>query len=210
MASAHFKAMAYASASLLSLALMRGAAVAETKQHNQALAQAQDSSHQESNLTAEQVQALESDIDRLRTQGRYSEAAKLQHRVLNWREINSGADHPSTATSLNNLAMLYGNQGLYAKAEPLYQRALAIVEKALGPEHPDTAGNLIDLAQTHLALNNNTAAFPLIRRAITAQVRFIQREVPAMPRQQLEQLIDTLSTGHLLPFSLAILDIGWR
>ena len=48
--------------------------------------------------------------------------------------------HPDTATSLNNLALLYDNQGKYDDAEPLYKRALAVREDVLGPMHPYTAG----------------------------------------------------------------------
>ena len=75
--------------------------------------------------------------------------------------------------------------------------------KRQGIDNPDTLQTLNNLAQTQLALNNTSAAFPLLRRLITAQVRFIQREVPAMPRQQREQLIATLLDNHLLPFSFA-------
>ena len=57
-----------------------------------------------------------------------------------------GPDHPSVATSLNNLAELYRVQGQYAQAEPLYKRSLAIREKALGPDHPDVADSLNQLA----------------------------------------------------------------
>ena len=105
MASAPFKAMAYVGASLLSLALIEGTALAETKQREQELAQVQVSPQQESNLTAEQVQALESDIDRLNAQGRYTEATKLQHRVLTWLEIDSGPEHPDTASSVSGKSM---------------------------------------------------------------------------------------------------------
>jgi len=49
-----------------------------------------------------------------------------------------GAEHPDTATSLNNLAALYSDQGKDEQAEPLYQRALAIRERVLGAEHPST------------------------------------------------------------------------
>ena len=62
------------------------------------------------------------------------------------REKALGPEHPETANSLNNLAVLYSSMGDYAKAEPLYRRALAICEKALGPEHPDTATSLNSLA----------------------------------------------------------------
>jgi tetratricopeptide (TPR) repeat protein len=47
-------------------------------------------------------------------------------------------DHPDTAQSLHNLALLYWVQGRYDEAEPLYQRAFAILEAALGPDHPST------------------------------------------------------------------------
>ena len=57
----------------------------------------------------------------------------------------AGPDHPTVATSLNDLATLYQAQGKYAEAEPLYKRALAIREKALGPEHPDFALSLDNL-----------------------------------------------------------------
>lgn len=47
-------------------------------------------------------------------------------------------DHPSTASSLNNLALLLQDQGELAAARPLYEHAMAIWEKVLGPDHPDT------------------------------------------------------------------------
>ena len=62
------------------------------------------------------------------------------------REEVLGPMHPDTATSLNNLAILYDNQGKYDDAEPLYKRALAVTEEVLGPMHPDTATSLNNLA----------------------------------------------------------------
>ena len=56
--------------------------------------------------------------------------------------------HPETATSLNNLALLYRAQGKYEQAEPLYMRALSICEQQLGAEHPHTQiilGNYLSL-----------------------------------------------------------------
>ena len=67
---------------------------------------------------------------------RYAEAEPLCQRALAIREKAPGPEHPDTAESLNNLALLYRNQGRYGEAEPLYQRALAIKDKALGPDHP--------------------------------------------------------------------------
>jgi len=68
----------------------------------------------------------------------YSEARPLLERALAIREKSLGPEHPDTASSLNNLALLLQAQGDLAGARPLYERALAICEKTLGPAHPDT------------------------------------------------------------------------
>jgi hypothetical protein len=90
-------------------------------------------------------------LDRLATYRRgalaaYAAARPLYERALAICEKALGPEHPSTATSLNNLASLLQDQGDLAGARPLFERALAIREKALGPEHPSTAQSLNNLA----------------------------------------------------------------
>ena len=78
--------------------------------------------------------------------GEYAKAEPLYQEALRiWQKV-LGPEHPDTATSLNNLAVLYQAMGEYAKAEPLLQEALRIRQKVLGPEHPDTAQSLNNLA----------------------------------------------------------------
>jgi tetratricopeptide (TPR) repeat protein len=48
-------------------------------------------------------------------------------------------DHPDTAATYNNMALVYDNQGEYTQALAFYDKSLAISLKTLGPEHPDTA-----------------------------------------------------------------------
>ena len=55
------------------------------------------------------------------------------------REKVLGAEHPDTATNLNNLAGLLHDKRDYAGAEPLYRRGLAIRGKERGAAHPATA-----------------------------------------------------------------------
>ena len=69
-------------------------------------------------------------------QGRYQEALPFARKAVRLGEQEFGANHPTFAIFLSNLAVLYGEQGRYAEAEPLLERALAIAEKALGPEQP--------------------------------------------------------------------------
>jgi tetratricopeptide (TPR) repeat protein len=98
-------------------------------------------------------------------------ARALSERVL-------GADHPATAASLNNLALLYNTQGRYAEAEPLYQRALALRERALGPDHQDTATSLNNLAALYWAQGRYGAAEPLFQRALALCERALGPDHP--------------------------------
>ena len=86
----------------------------------------------------------------LRERGQYADAEPLLVQALALLEQHSGLEHPDTARSLNNLALLYAWQGKYKQAEPLYLRALSILEQHLGPEHPSTAEVQSDLADLYL------------------------------------------------------------
>ena len=78
--------------------------------------------------------------------GRYEQAIPHWRKALELGEREFGPGHPTTATLLNNFALLYKSQGRYEAAEPLYKRALAIWEKVLGPDHPDIAQSLENYA----------------------------------------------------------------
>ncbi len=49
-----------------------------------------------------------------------------------------GKEHPSTLTSMNNLASVLSRQGKYDEAEEMHRQAMALKETVLGKEHPDT------------------------------------------------------------------------
>ena len=110
--------------------------------------------------------ALNQEVVELYQAGKFERAVVLAQKSLQVAEQNVGPDHPSVATSLNILALLYQAQGNYAPAEPLYKRALAIVEKALGPDHPDVAASLNNLALLYQDQGNYAPAEPLFKRAL--------------------------------------------
>ncbi|MFM9964396.1 MAG: tetratricopeptide repeat protein [Planctomycetaceae bacterium] len=117
-------------------------------------------------------------VVRLNQAGQFAEAGKLAERVLETHRRLFGEDHPDTATSLNNLALLYESQANYAAAEPLYQRALKISEKALGPDHPDTATILNNLAGLYESQANYAAAEPLHQRALKIKEKALGPDHP--------------------------------
>ena len=57
-----------------------------------------------------------------------------------------GNEHPSTASTYNNIATVYYNQGDYAKALEWLGKASVIFEKVLGKEHPRTASTYNNIA----------------------------------------------------------------
>ena len=85
---------------------------------------------------------------------------------------------PSSAQSLNNLAVLYQRQGRYAEAEPLYKRSLAIREKALGPDHPDVGTALNNLAGSIDAQGRYAEAEPLYKRALAIREKALGPDHP--------------------------------
>jgi tetratricopeptide (TPR) repeat protein/transcriptional regulator with XRE-family HTH domain len=102
----------------------------------------------------------------LRERVLYPLAEPLYLQALHIREQQLGPDHPDTAQSLNNLALLYYKQGRYTQAEPLYLRALRIREQQLGPDHLDLAYPLHGLANLYHQQDRYVEAAPLFRRAL--------------------------------------------
>ena len=107
---------------------------------------------------------LNDEVKELYRTGQYARAVVVGKKALKVAEEIVGPDHPSVATSLNNLALLYDTQGQYAAAEPLYKRALKINEKALGPDHPSVATFLNNLAALYRATGQILEAQELERR----------------------------------------------
>src|SRR5437764_504152 len=82
----------------------------------------------DANLPGSRLVASQQDVQRMNQQavqhdqlGRYAAAMALSAQSLELRRGALGEDHPSFATSLNNLAFLYQSMGNYAAAEPLYR-----------------------------------------------------------------------------------------
>jgi DNA repair protein RadC len=53
-----------------------------------------------------------------------------------------GQEHPSTLTSMNNLASTYQNQGRWKEAEDLEVLVMETRKRVLGQEHPDHGRDL--------------------------------------------------------------------
>ncbi|MEA2678735.1 MAG: hypothetical protein QOK03_457 [Candidatus Binataceae bacterium] len=108
----------------------------------------------------------------------YGQARPLFERALSIHEKALGPEHPNTATSLANLALLLQDQGDFAGARPLLERSLAIIEKVWGPEHRDTATSLHNLASLLRASGDLAGARPLIERDLMICEKLLGPEHP--------------------------------
>ena len=111
-------------------------------------------------------------------QGRYDDALSVAENALKLSERELGTDHLTTATALNELAVVYVALGRYDEAEPVYKRSLAIREESLGPDDPDVALSLNNLAQLYRAQRRYTEAEPLYKRALEIEEKALSPEDP--------------------------------
>jgi tetratricopeptide (TPR) repeat protein len=120
----------------------------------------------------------------LRDLGRWSDEYEV--RAFHFRKIceSAGTEHPSTLTSMNNLALVLSDQGKHEQAEEMHRQALGLRETVLGKEHPSTLTSMNNLANV-----------------LRDQGKYEQAE--EMHRQALglcETLVDVLPTQRFRPF----------
>ena len=83
--------------------------------------------------------------------GQYSAAETVDRQAFLIQKKVLGVEHPSTLTSMNNLALVLDRQGKYSEAETMHRQTLAMREKVFGAELPDTLTSMNNLA---LVLNS--------------------------------------------------------
>ncbi|KAH7146807.1 hypothetical protein B0J13DRAFT_552726 [Dactylonectria estremocensis] len=75
------------------------------------------------------------------------EAEELEVRVMETMKTVLGEEHPSTLTSMANLAITWKDQGRFRDALALMRNCVALREQVLGIDHPDAASSSAALAK---------------------------------------------------------------
>jgi tetratricopeptide (TPR) repeat protein len=102
----------------------------------------------------------------LHTVGDLVAAHKYYERALEIRRAVLGEQHPSTATSINYLGMLYQEIGDLPTAREYYQQALSIRRAILGEQHSHTASSLNNLGLLLQAMGELPAARDHLEQAL--------------------------------------------
>ncbi len=127
-------------------------------------------------LLPEAAEVLDRAGTYLRESALYALAEPLYQQVLSMREQLMGQEHPDTARSLNNLAILTYKQGKIAQSEALFLQTLRIQEQVLEADHLDLAATLTGLARLYDDQGKHTQAGALYQRALHIQEQHLGTE----------------------------------
>jgi hypothetical protein len=89
------------------------------------------------------------------------------------RKTKLGVDHPSTLTSMANLASTYRNQGRWDDAEKLFVQVMETRKTKLGVDHPDTLTSMNNLAFTWKGKGKETRAVTLLEECAQRRKRVL-------------------------------------
>jgi CHAT domain-containing protein/tetratricopeptide (TPR) repeat protein len=127
---------------------------------------------------ADQIALLREQVNRLRSEGRHSEAIPVAQRYIEIVREKHGEQQAPFAKAILLLALCYHDEGRYAEAEALNKRSLFIMERALGADHPDLDIALNNLAGVYRAQGRYVEAEPLYTRALAISERAWGRDDP--------------------------------
>jgi tetratricopeptide (TPR) repeat protein len=108
--------------------------------------------------------------------GRYNEAEKAYAEVMETRKRVLGEEHPSTLTSMANLASTFRSQGRWKEAEELGKQVVENRKRVLGAEHPDTLTSMTELAFTYNNQGRWNKAEELGKQVMETQKRVLGAE----------------------------------
>ncbi|GKT66818.1 TPR domain protein [Colletotrichum tofieldiae] len=110
--------------------------------------------------------------------GKHEEAEQLSRRALEASEKVLGKEHPTTLTSVSNLALVLRHQGKYKEAEQMNRWTLEASEKTIGKEHPDTLTSVSNLAMVLRYQGKYKEAEQLNQRALDGREKVLGKEHP--------------------------------
>ncbi len=100
-------------------------------------------------------------------QGRWQDALRYHQHALAVQERILGAEHPSVAASLDNMANVLEAQERYQEALKLYQRSLLIQERVYGVTHLKTAIPLNNISNALKNMGKCAESLSYSKRAVT-------------------------------------------
>lgn len=110
--------------------------------------------------------------------GLYRDAESVWLRQIPLAEVLFGTEHKYTATSYNEIGLVYWYQCKYSKALEFHQMSLAIKKKVLGTEHPDTAIAYNNIGMVFKKQGDYDKALEYYQKAMEIDKKVLGKEHP--------------------------------
>ena len=110
--------------------------------------------------------------------GKFEEGKRHFKRSLAIKQETLGPQHPSVATSYNNIASVLRDQGDLKKAKEYHERALAIQLQTLGRQHPSVATSYNNIASVLRDQGDLNQAKEYYERALAIQLQTLGPQNP--------------------------------
>ena len=110
--------------------------------------------------------------------GRWKEAEEVFVQAMETFKSVLEPEHPSTLTSMANLASTYRNQGRWKEAEELEVQVMETRKRVLGAEHPDTLTSMNNIAHTWKEQGRTMDAVELMKQCIGLRTKVLGAEHP--------------------------------
>ena len=107
---------------------------------------------------------------------RYSEAFKVFVRQISLSEKLYGTDHPATASSYNDIGLVYYNQGAYDLALQYFNNALEIYKNVLGEDHPFTASTYSNIGVVYYGKGAYDQALECYQKALDIREKVLGKD----------------------------------
>jgi eukaryotic-like serine/threonine-protein kinase len=142
----------------------------------------------------------------LRHRGRHdAEVLEMAEEAAKGLERTLGPDHPTTLTSLYNIAAVYYDAGKLLEAIALLERVKDAQIANGGPDHPDTLATLNQLALAYSAVGRLPEAIALLERVKGAMIATIGPDHPDT-LNTLNNLARAYQAAGRVPEAIALLE----
>ncbi len=112
-------------------------------------------------------------------QGSYDEALEFYKKSLEIKLKTLGEEHPSTATTYDNIGQVHSNKGSYDEALKFYKKSLEITLKILGDENPSTATTYNNIGQVHSNKDSYDEALKFYKKSLEIKLKILGDEHPS-------------------------------
>ena len=108
--------------------------------------------------------------------GDYRKALEFYQKNITISKMLLGAEHPSTALSYHNFAIMCLDLGAHEKALEYFEKALTVRKKVLGIEHPDTADTYGAIGNVYKEQGNYRKALAFNEKALAIKEKVLGAE----------------------------------